>query len=469
MSESHDQLREQYPDFIYRAFRYQLDDDNVFTTEFTYEIPGLAEFHHQVSFGRINRDNYLEQPPDLLNNVVFHLGLIEAFSYWKLTASPHFIIEPFCLTAEQLSFWHETLLQGMGEYFYVNQIEFWTDDFVLFTCRDTAPALPALASATKHHPRRVSAVNLGGGKDSAVMLSLLEKFHEEFVQIIVQPGSPAAQRMAELTQKSTYVIKRTFDPQLFAFNQQNFLNGHVPFSASLAFINIVAGVLFDFDFALVGNESSADQSSLLWQGHHINHQYSKSTKFEQEFSAYIRQNVIDNVKYCSLLRVFNELQIAHIFCTNNKYFSIFRSCNRAQQQNRWCQQCPKCLCVFILLAPFLDEDILTTQIFDHNLLDDDTLDATLQALIGLTPDKPLECVGTREELAACLYLYGQYLRQHDLPFPRLLAAHWDAILSLHPHYPSLVQQLSITYHTTPATPLWALRLTSEVLAQILLT
>jgi len=89
------------------------------------------------------------------------------------------------------------------------------------------------------------------------------------------------------------------------------------------------------------------------------------------------------------------------------YHAGFRSCNQAYRSgtlfDAWCGRCPKCLFVFLMLAPFLEPDRLAA-IFGENLLDN------LQQVEGFRDlfaagRKPYECVGEqRESLLAFLLL-----------------------------------------------------------------
>ncbi len=457
MAANYQQLRTQYPEFHYQSFAYHLNDAHILTASFAYQLGEKYTFIHQVYFHDVDSQLFKRQSQELLDNLVFHLGLIEAFSYWKLTASPSFIIDCGQLNDDQIDFWHQLLINGMGEYFYVNQIDFTIPNFVTFVTH--GPQFN-LGSAVKNHRDRLSCVNIGGGKDSAVMLAMLAAHHEHYCQLIIDPSSPAAHSMAADTTQKTFHIKRQFDPQLFVLNRQNFLNGHVPFSASVAFINLLAATVYDYDYALVGNESSSNEPSLQWLEHTINHQFSKSTKFEQSFQKYCSQYLIDNVYYFSFLRVFNELQIVHIFCSNPHFFSLTKSCNHAQQQNSWCHQCAKCLFVYLLLAAFLDEHILTTQIFTRNLLNDENLANLLAQLLGLAPTKPLECVGTIAESRAAFYLAHAHYQNQQQPLPKLLAQFASQILPA-TNWPQSVHELSTFFDTNHSLPQWALDIVSS--------
>ena len=459
-------LRRQHSVFTFEKFDSQLNNSGDWQTTFFYQLENGPQFTHRVIFEQIDQELLAKQDPSLINKLVFHLGLIESFSYWKLAASPQLTIACGSLNDEQTAFWRNLLIQGMSEYFYRNQLDFTKENFIELSSH--GPSWHEASVSIKKHNNRRSLVNLGGGKDSAVMLALLAQNNEDFESLIVKPSSPAADTLAQTSRQAAHFVKRVFDPQLFALNKRGCLNGHVPFSASLAFINLLAGVLYDSDWLLVGNESSSNEPTTHWHGQAINHQYSKSVKFEQSFVKYSRQFLLENVKYFSFLRVFNELQIANIFSTLPEYFSIFRSCNCDQQQNQWCQKCAKCLFVYLMLAPFIDSKIISSKIFDHNLLNDLTLEALLRQLSGLDSHKPFDCVGTREEVGAAVYLITQKYQQNHEALPTLLAKTAPEILSTRDDWSQIVQKLTIAYNSQNTLPQWAARIASDAFREIVL-
>ena len=65
-----------------------------------------------------------------LENIVFHIGMIELLSYWKAACSPKIIIKPFAINEEQIRWWKKIYFNGLGEFFYLNSIETTIEDFV---------------------------------------------------------------------------------------------------------------------------------------------------------------------------------------------------------------------------------------------------------------------------------------------------------------------------------------------------
>jgi len=123
------------------------------------------------------------------------------------------------------------------------------------------------------------------------------------------------------------------------------------------------------------------------------------------------------------LRPFYELQIGKIFSSLKQYFPVFLSCNEAnktcsgtkKKTEEWCGHCPKCLFVFMILYPFVEEKELI-KIFRFNLLDKKELLPLLKELIGEKKVKPFECVGTRKESLVALYLGWKKNQGRKQPF-----------------------------------------------------
>jgi hypothetical protein len=163
----------------------------------------------------------------------------------------------------------------------------------------------------------------------------------------------------------------------------------------------------------MSNEHSASAANLALDGVEINHQYSKSFEFEQDFARYVESFISPSINYFSLLRPLSEIEIARRFAKFPEYFDIFRSCNTAFRQAReergrhWCCNCPKCRFVFLALSPFVAKADLI-EIFGGNLLDDGTQGDGFAELCGLRANKPFECVGEISESAGVMC----YLADH---------------------------------------------------------
>ncbi len=169
----------------------------------------------------------------------------------------------------------------------------------------------------------------------------------------------------------------------------------------LAFVSILMSALTGCKDIALSNENSANESTVL--GQDINHQYSKSLEFENDFRAYVKAYLGESFNYFSFLRPLNELQIAQQFSFFPQYHKVFRSCNVGSKTDSWCCACAKCLFAYTILSPFLPPEKLQ-EYFGTNILDEEKLKDCLRALLGLEEVKPFECVGTVEEMNVALAL-----------------------------------------------------------------
>ena len=381
---------------IVLTFRFNLADQYFFNPEI--RIPKKAFF---------SNDNLSE---DLLNNIVFNIGMIELISYWKLACPKKVIVKPGFLSASQIDFWKKIYYNGLGEYFYLNSIE---TDIVSFmeieinSDRKFQKANKNLDSST--------IIPIGGGKDSVVTLELLRKFSDNNLCLIMNPRGASIETIQAdgKSMKDVFEIYRKIDPLLIEMNSKGFLNGHTPFSALLAFVTILAAFLTNRKHIALSNENSANESTVV--GTNINHQYSKSFEFEKDFRAYMNENISESFNYFSFLRPLDEIQIAKLFSMFPKYHRVFKSCNVGSKTDVWCGNCPKCLFVFIILSPFLENDKLV-EIFGKDLLNDPNLMLDFDQLTGIEKVKPFECIGTVDEVNWALNQIIEKSGNAKLPF-----------------------------------------------------
>jgi hypothetical protein len=300
----------------------------------------------------------------------------------------------------------------MGEFFYNNDID--------FTGRDFVKIVPAANAASRGYagelPER-HLLTIGGGRDSALAGAILRDSGLAFTCLMLNPSS-AARRIAGLVAAARpVVIRRAICPELLDLNRRGFLNGHTPFSAYLAFLGSVCLLLFGYSSVIVSNERSSDEGNANYRGREINHQYSKSFRFERLFDEYLRTYLVGNGRYFSYVRPLYELQIGKAFANFPELFGSFKSCNR-NRSDSWCGQCPKCLSVFLTLYPFVSRSALM-QIFGGDLFDRDENVAILRQLAGFEI-KPFECVATSAEIVAALALAINKVKTSGERLPPLL-------------------------------------------------
>jgi hypothetical protein len=335
-------------------------------------------------------------PPEIIEQIVFNMGMIELISYWKAACPPRVVVKAGALSPAQADFWKKLYFFGLGEFFYVNGIQADTGDFMNILSDGRSMAAPVHFETV---PKPI--VPVGGGKDSAVTMEFLTAGNFDWIPMVINPRE-ATNRVilaAGKTPGETMVVHRQIDPGLLRLNEQGYLNGHTPFSALLAFYSLLLACLSGRAEIVLSNESSANEPTI--PGTNINHQYSKSVDFEKDFRNYCKNHISPAFDYFSFLRPLSELQIAGLFAKTPQYFPHFKSCNVGSKTDTWCGACPKCLFTYIILSPFLSPDELVS-IFGRDLLEDTALKPILDELTGRAGIKPFECIGTVDEVNAAL-------------------------------------------------------------------
>lgn len=402
------ELRSKYRKLVFSAWQKTFEAGKLDLT-FDYllltEAAEKLSFRHQLSFklGGEGEAERLAEASEQLDGMIFNIGLVEAINYWKLACPAEIELACGSLTTAQQAFWRKLIYKGLGEFIYLNRLhlpevagfELNQDNIVKFT-----------TTSEKSYPKvkfeglSGNLIPVGGGKDSVVTLEVLRGEANNLPMLMSAPV--AAYDCVRVAGYDQYLeIERRLDPQILELNQRGFLNGHVPFSAILAFISVVGAALTGKARIVLSNENSANEASV--PGTDFNHQYSKSVEFEADFRAYLAEFVTESLDYFSLLRPLEELEIARLFSHYSQYHQLFRSCNVGKKSNTWCGHCPKCLFVFVMLVAFLDYEQVVA-IFAKDLLNDESLLLEFRQLLGLEETKPFECVGTVSEMRRAMKL-----------------------------------------------------------------
>lgn len=455
-----DLLRRRYPIFAYENFKLEHDGRQLKVT-FQFKTEPNLLFRSEIVIQSVDQARLNSLPAATINNFAFHLGLIEMLSYWKATCSPNIIIKPAHLSEDQICWWNRLLLHGMGEYFYVNGIDYRDEEFVKLKSIGTQRYDVDTSSRQDR-----DLVMISGGKDSTLTAQLYHERGVDFQCLHVDP-TPAARLIARSVGcDSPIVIDRLLDPALVKLNAQGYLNGHVPFSATLAMLGITAASLFDYNKVVVSNERSCEEGNATFLGEDINHQYSKTFKFEQEFRDYSRTYLSKDISYFSILRPLYEIQIAGLFANYPQYFKIFKSCNRNHADNSWCMNCVKCAFTFCALYPFLEHSQVKN-IFGEDLFERNGALALFKQLVAENTHKPFECVGTRAEILASLYLSIRKASRDRRELPTVLSYIDQHVLPMYPDIPRTAERILSSWsnqHYIPKTYVSYLRHAAENLS-----
>lgn len=348
-------------------------------------------------------------PPEASRQACFHraleiLHLVAGVSYYKAGLSRRIEVNDGPSLDGLAPFLDELYVKGLAELGYVNQID--VAERIHFPDAAGESGSGAGPARALILPER-ALVAMGGGKDSLVGLDILQQSGVSVMPVCVG-GSPLIRQTVKQAGLPLIAIGRSLAPELAQMNRAGALNGHVPVTAINSAILLCASILYGFRYIVFANERSADEATLVTAaGVEVNHQYSKSSAFEENFRRVIAEQVSPDIEYFSILRPFSELAIVRRFSAMKGFHPVYSSCNRnfhldgPRVDNRWCGDCPKCRFAALSLALFMDpEQVRAIQGVD--LLDDPGQESGFRELCGLGRDKPFECVGESGESRAAL-------------------------------------------------------------------
>jgi hypothetical protein len=398
-----------YQQFVFKRYTF---DAKTGELRLLYGYDDVLEFEEVYRF----KFPFAKYDKAALERALQLLFFMAGVSYYKMYLAPEIKVYTGQIDAHLASFLSKTYQRGLGEFWYVNKL----DPRTRVTFPATSQSLDALAIPSNDG----FLIGLGGGKDSLVSIELLRD------QPKVATWSLNHQSQLEPLKERVGLphlwVERKWDPQISELNHKDALNGHVPISAIFSCVGLVVSILSGYKDGVVSNESSASEPSLTYEGQEINHQYSKSLEYEQDFQTCLQHLFGESVRYYSLLRPFTEVRIAELFANIGfqKYKDVFSSCNKAYRHGQnhmfWCGECAKCAFVFLILTPFITRHELEALWHGKNLLLDPQLEQTYKQLLGIDGDKPLDCVGEVKEARAAMQLATEFypeLTKYELYLP----------------------------------------------------
>lgn len=328
-----------------------------------------------------------------ITTIVQWLSIIHAVYLFTIEYFDEIATE-FDLSDKEITFFEKIIYNGMAEFRYINNIPI---NMMTRIIPSSFLNLKATVNTSKKLDGRL--LLNGGGKDGLTSAILMNKAQIEYD--LFQIGTGIAQsRTSKSLNKKSFIFTRVMDKRQF---KQRY-TGHKPTSAAIAISATLCAYLLGKNEVIASNENSANEPNLEINGVNINHQYSKTYEFENDFSSLLRYKGID-IKYFSLLRPLHELQIVKIFSSEPTYHTSFISCNNGFRKGHWCMKCAKCAfmnLIILAISPATAQRVFQTS----NNINSFDLYAHIASLIEPQTVKPFECVGSLIEcqIAAKLIL-----------------------------------------------------------------
>lgn len=290
----------------------------------------------------------------------------------------------------------------------------------------TAPVAQALAPVRVANGPTELLAFCGGGKDSLVALRLLERAGLPFATLAyahsiygrAEPQHALIERVASATGRARaerqWIIDDLLDSPVIAqrpdLGARSLLAAETPASV---FAALPLALARGYTGLVVAHEASANAANLEWNGEGVNHQWGKGWEAEQLLSRYVREHLLENVHYFSVLAPVHDEVIFELLARDAELAPLTHSCN---VDKPWCGRCAKCVYVWLQFAAHLPADVVEAT-FGANLGEYPENEPHLRELLGLAEHTPFECVGSAPEARLALEL----ARQRGAIGPRLTA------------------------------------------------
>lgn len=337
---------------------------------------------------------------DFLEKVYFHIMAFEANKLGSLCPA-RIDLGPFARfhTKPFESLWRQVFRKVWAQWRYENNRPDYQGP--VFCSQATDSSCPAVEAARGS----VGVLSFcGGGKDSLVMMRLLERARIPFSSLAYSHsiyGRPALQHtlIGQLLNHTSAVRRHQqwiFDdfvdsPVLELHPELDVRTLAAAETPSSLFAAIPLVLAHGYRCLVVGHERSADTGNLIWTetGEEVNHQWGKSLEAEIMLEGYLRRELVSNARYCGLLKPIYDVTIFNLLRHDLAAVPATHSCN---VQKPWCGRCPKCAYVWLNYMAYLPSDLVTS-IIPENLFDLAENQLAFRQMLGFGDHTPFECIG----------------------------------------------------------------------------
>jgi UDP-N-acetyl-alpha-D-muramoyl-L-alanyl-L-glutamate epimerase len=346
-------MLESFDTFYIERFEF---DRTSLIARFYYSFDHRVEFVEEIDFAADGFSVRDDADDTIIETFLWHISIALGISYYKLSPTPRIVVESGVLDADMEVFWNKFYTLGLGEFFYRNDIDprglaqFSSDSEVIYQSHHITTSGRAI-------------VPIGGGKDSIVTIERIRASGIPMDLFTFGKDNPIYADTACISEQDRLIVKRTLSPTLFEMNKAGYYNGHVPITGAISFVLTLVAYLYDYRYIVFSNEQSSNFGNLEFHGMSVNHQYSKSLEFEDDFRGYMGQYMTPDIEYFSMMRPYYEVNIITQFAIYQQYFGVFTSCNTNftitrthEKEGRWCRKCPKCAFVWACLHPHITHD-----------------------------------------------------------------------------------------------------------------
>lgn len=371
--------------------RVFIEDDTLFILFKALEKTYRVEIGFPVGYG----PQLLTLPQSPREQLFTCIGIAFAPFLFKLSDFSGVEVRTALLDQQTVQFYERFLLHGLGEFRYLQGLD--------PTRTITVLAKPGTPSDLVEMETHESVIMLnGGGKDTIVAAELLKAVEQPFKWLTIRPNKTRRKVIQISGNHNSIEVSYKLDPRID--KDKRYKWGHMPHTSVVLSIGLAIALITRDASVAAGNEFSSNFGNIVYRGFEVNHQYTKSTDYEQRFSDFVNRCITKDIHVFSILRPFDDLQLAKLFSRHPQYFKTFISCNKGigRNQGEWCKACPKCAFTSLALYPFVSVNEIVS-IFGEDVIVRPAIRRYILELVS-GRIKPWECVGTSDESALALGL-----------------------------------------------------------------
>ena len=276
--------------FIYKSFN--IDSTNgAFHISYEYEIPGQVTFKHYID---IPKKEFKFRPTNsnLIQCLVFNIGMIVMFDYWILDSTHNINIECCSLDDNQINWWKEYCLSAFNK-----EIELSCD-------KDKHIPIEKIIYDDNDFSGYVVSID---NQSACVTLETLNLDRESDFCLIINPTSTSKvlASISGFNDNNIIEVTQIYDEKLIKKNNHNE-------SQLIAFVGYFLSFLLSKKYVAVSNQSYSKT-------------FGRSLDFENRFRTYADKYLPTPIEYFSYLRPLNNLQVLCTFAKLQKYHPLYNS------------------------------------------------------------------------------------------------------------------------------------------------
>ncbi len=365
-------------------------------------------FHATVWYEDIDLDDLARvHGAELLDRIAVHVALFQLNAVASLRPDTIELgAHARFLTPELASLWRAVFHNVWAQWRWEHDLPDYVPDFA-----DVPVASAPVPGRVPDGPTELLAF-CGGGKDSLVALRLLERAKLPFATLgyahsiygAAAPQHALLDRLGAATARVRAERQWILDDFLDApvvqlrpdLGVHSVLAAETPASV---FAALPIALARGYRGLVVAHEASANAANLEWRGEGVNHQWGKSWAAEQLLDRYVRDHLLANVRYFSVLAPVHDEVIFELLARDAELAPLTHSCN---VRKPWCGTCAKCAYVWLQFAAHLPPAIVDATFGGRNLGELPANDHHFRELLGLAEHSPFECVGSVPEARLAL-------------------------------------------------------------------